>query len=141
MSDPKGKAKGRGGFLPPLTSAPMYIIALAAGIAILSTSSVMLFAYLPGANISEVIGFALILVGPVAAGTIIGALAKRAEWAAGIGLMAGLIGVAVGATILPVYLYVSIGLGLLMGAAAGFTAALGNLVMKEMRAYRKEQVW
>ncbi len=54
--------------------------------------------------------------------------------------MAGLIGVAVGATILPVYLYVSVNLGFIMGAAAGFTAALGNFVMKEMRAYRKKQV-
>ncbi len=140
MSDPKDTAKGAGGFPSVFTPAlPRYFIALAAGIAILSASSVMLFAFLPGAGIPELAGFVLILAGPVVAGSLIGVLAQRAEWAAGIEFIAGLIGVAVGATTLPVYLYVSIGLGLLMGAVAGFTAVLGNLVMKETRACHKAE--
>ncbi len=101
----------------------------------------MLPAFLPGSGIPGATGLALILVGPVAAGSIIGVLARRADAAAGIGFVAGLTGVAVGSTILPQYLYVSINLGFIMGVAAGFTAALDNLVVKEMRANRKKQVW
>ncbi len=97
----------------------------------------MLLAFLPGSGFPGATGLALILVGPVAAGIIIGVLAKRAEAAAGIGFIAGLTGMAVGSTILPQHLYVSVSFGLLMGGAAGYTAALGNLVVKEMMATRE----